>query len=209
MAKRQQARADETRQAILQAAGRLFGQRGYESVTMREIAREAGCSHTAIYLYFKDKEALLHQLAIGPLTELESELDAALRDESLTPSDRLAAMGRTFIRFGLTHRNSYHVLFMARAERVDVEAPELAVNALRNRLFGLLRQAVADLLPPGASADSTLAYARVVFYHLHGIVETYRLSPEDLPSLMERLGGTFALSLEVLLKGIEQTARRG
>lgn len=209
MPKRPQARADETRQAILLAAGWLFGQRGYESVTMREIAREAGCSHTAIYLYFKDKEALLHQLALGPLKELEADLEAILHDGSLSPAARIGAMGRTFIRFGLTHRNSYQVLFMARAGRVDEEAPDLAVNALRNHLFGLLRQAVAGFLPAGAPADRALAYARVVFYHLHGIVETYRRAEEDLSALMDRLGATFELSLDVLLSGIEQTARRG
>ena len=208
MPKRHQERAEETRQAILQAASRLFGQRGYEAVTMREIAREAGCSHTAIYLYFKDKEALLYHLAIGPLKELEAELEATLRDGSLAPGARVAAMGRAFIRFGLTHRNSYQVLFIARAERVDEETPDLPINALRNHLFGMLRQAVADFLPPGTPADVALAYTRVVFFHLHGIVETYREGEGDLPALTDRLGATFELSLDVLLSGIEQTARR-
>lgn len=206
MANRQRSRSAETRQAILSAAGELFAERGYDGVTMREIARAAGCSHTAIYLYFKDKEALLHELAVGPLTALEAELAAALGDVGLTPAERVRAMGRRFIRFGLTHRNSYHVLMMARGGRVDEEEPDLAVNALRNRLFALLRRGIAAMLPDGTPDERVLAYSRVVFFHVHGIVETYRLSEEAVPALLARLGSTFELSLDVLLAGIERTA---
>ncbi len=50
---------EEMKAAVRAAAASLFTEKGYHSVTMREIAKEAGCSHTAIYLYFKDKEDLL------------------------------------------------------------------------------------------------------------------------------------------------------
>jgi AcrR family transcriptional regulator len=209
MPNRQQARSEETRQAILAAAEQLFSQRGYDAVTMREIARDAGCSHTAIYLYFKDKEALLHQLALGPLGGLRRDLEAILQDGALEPAERLRRMCRTFLHFGLTRRNSYSVLFMARAGRVDVAEPALPVNALRNHLFALLRQAVASFLPDGLSEEQVLAYARVAFFSLHGIIETYRLAEEGTPSLMDRLGQTFDLSIEVLLRGMQTTALRG
>ncbi len=60
-------RSEETKRMILKAAGKLFSEKGYDAVTMREIAKEAGCSHTTIYLYFKDKETLLHQLSMPTL----------------------------------------------------------------------------------------------------------------------------------------------
>lgn len=205
MATRQQMRSEETQQAILASAERLFANRGYDAVTMREIAREAGCSHTAIYLYFKDKAALLHHLALGPLEALREEMEAFLRDGELEPAERLRRMCRTYVRFGLSHRNSYSVLFMASAGRVDEEEPALPVNALRNCLFGLLRQAVAGYLRAGVPEEQVLAYARIVFFNLHGIIETYRFAEEGLPALMERLGPTFDLSIEVLLKGMEGT----
>jgi len=187
------------------SAERLFADRGYDAVTMREIAREAGCSHTAIYLYFKDKAALLHQLALGPLEALGEEFEATLRNGELDPADRLRRISRTFLHFGLSHRNSYSVLFVASAGRVDEPEPALPINALRNRLFGLLRQAVADCLRAGVSEERVLAYARIVFFSLHGIIETYRFAEEGLPALMERLGPTFDLSMDVLLTGMEGT----
>ena len=49
-------RSKETRDAILTAASKLFSKKGYHDVTMRQIAVEAACSHTAIYQYFASKE---------------------------------------------------------------------------------------------------------------------------------------------------------
>ncbi|ADG07337.1 TetR/AcrR family transcriptional regulator [Kyrpidia tusciae] len=77
--RKREIRSEETKRAIVAAAAKLFAKRGFDAVTMREIARDAGCSHTAIYLYFKDKETLLHELSVGPLHELERRMDRALR----------------------------------------------------------------------------------------------------------------------------------
>jgi AcrR family transcriptional regulator len=206
---RQEMRSEETRQAILKAAGQLFAQRGFEAVTMREIAREAGCSHTTIYIYFKDKEALLHHLSTGPLRFLQGEMEAVLQDQALSPRDRLRRISEIFIRFCLAHRTMYSIFFMARADRVDASEPVLEVNRLRNRLFGLLRQAVGDVLPAGLGEEAVLAYARVSFFTLQGILGTYIQSQEPLEKLLARLSPTFDLAVRVLLAGIEQTAGNG
>ena len=67
MGSKKELRSEETKRMILKAAGKLFSEKGYDAVTMREIAKEAGCSHTTIYLYFNDKETLLHQLSMPTL----------------------------------------------------------------------------------------------------------------------------------------------
>lgn len=201
---RQAARSEETRQAILSAAEQLYGARGYQSVTMREIARAAGCSHTAIYIYFQDKEALLHQLAMGPLQSLRSELEAVLLRATLSPDDQLRRMCQIFIQFGFEHRSIYGVLFMAKATRVDLPEPELEVNRLRNQLFGVLRRAVTQVLPPGRSEEVQWAYARALFFTLHGIAALYAGSEEPLDSLLERLRPTFDLAVDMALAGMKQ-----
>lgn len=54
--------AEDRKKEIYIAAERLFGDRGYEKVTMSEIAAEAGMSKKTLYVYFSDKEALLTSL---------------------------------------------------------------------------------------------------------------------------------------------------
>ena len=52
-----------TRQKILNAARRMFVQHGYQATTMRAIADRIGYTPTAIYHYFRDKNALVAELS--------------------------------------------------------------------------------------------------------------------------------------------------
>src|SRR3546814_247726 len=54
--------AEERKKEVYVAAEKLFGERGYEKVTMTEIAAQAGMSKKTLYVYFADKEALLTSL---------------------------------------------------------------------------------------------------------------------------------------------------
>ena len=57
--RRQTAKADETRNRILDAALRLFRERGFAETTMRDVATEAGVATGAAYYYFRSKEELV------------------------------------------------------------------------------------------------------------------------------------------------------
>ena len=52
-------KAEETRDRILDAALRLFRERGFEQTTMREVAAEAGVATGAAYYYYRSKEDLV------------------------------------------------------------------------------------------------------------------------------------------------------
>lgn len=52
-------KSEETRTRILDAALRVFRERGFERATMREIASEAGVALGAAYYYFESKEAIV------------------------------------------------------------------------------------------------------------------------------------------------------
>ena len=85
-----QARAFRTRTAVLQAAAKLFAQRGFASVTILDIAEGAGITKGAVYFHFSNKEALAVELAnafyaaapevTAALDDLESSALETLRD---------------------------------------------------------------------------------------------------------------------------------
>ena len=56
---RRRVQAAETRALILEAASRLFGERGWVATGMREVAREAGVSVETVYANFANKGDLL------------------------------------------------------------------------------------------------------------------------------------------------------
>ncbi len=60
--------AKDTRSRIIRAAEEIFRKEPYQKVGIRQIAQAAGCSHTAIYQYFKKKEDILYAVAEKPLT---------------------------------------------------------------------------------------------------------------------------------------------
>ncbi|HNS25752.1 MAG TPA: helix-turn-helix domain-containing protein, partial [Methanobacteriaceae archaeon] len=55
---RREREKQKRRQDIINAAEKIFFAKGYDSVTMDEIAREAEINKALIYYYFKNKEAL-------------------------------------------------------------------------------------------------------------------------------------------------------
>ena len=64
-------------QEMLEVAGRLFGQRGYNDVSMEEIARPAEVSKPMVYAYFESKEGLFLACVEAATTELVRTLEEA------------------------------------------------------------------------------------------------------------------------------------
>lgn len=197
-------RAEQTKVSILDAARHLFSRFGYHSVTMRAIAKEAGCSHTSIYVYFKDKEALLEALALPFLKQLKIRLEMILEEKEATDQAKLKRIGLELLKVGLGQRNMYEVLFKINAERVDNTAPKLAINQLRNDLFDILKRAIQPCVKLKMDDPMLLAYSRIYYYTLQGIIFTYDMSEENEDQLMDRLGNTFNMGMDVMTIGIRQ-----
>ena len=51
----------ENKRTILEAAGRLFRERGFDSVTVADVMKSAGLTHGGFYGYFKSKDDLIAQ----------------------------------------------------------------------------------------------------------------------------------------------------
>src|SRR6266566_722862 len=79
-------RSNDKRARILDAAIRVFAERGFHSATVAEIARAAGVADGTIYLYFKGKDDLLLRLFDEKMTELLAEARNELARERTAPA---------------------------------------------------------------------------------------------------------------------------
>lgn len=120
---RREREREELRDKIIDAARDLFVADGYEAVTMRRIADKIEYSPTAIYLHFKDKTALLGELALRDYGAFSSHLQRIARVED--PIERLRRMSRAYIDFGLAHPNHYRLLFINPSPRA-ASTPDVA-----------------------------------------------------------------------------------
>src|SRR5256886_8442852 len=77
----QVARQSDKRARIIDAAIKVFAERGFHTATVAEIARAAGVADGTIYLYFKSKDDLLLRLFDEKMTALLAEVKAALAQE--------------------------------------------------------------------------------------------------------------------------------
>ena len=74
--------SDTARDRILQAATRLFGQRGFAGTSVREVVDEAEVSKPTLYYYFKNKDSLFRACVQTQLDGLEALVDHMI-DEGL------------------------------------------------------------------------------------------------------------------------------
>lgn len=110
----------DLRSELLQTSRQLLDESGPSALSMREVARRAGCTHQAPYHYFANREAILAALVCEGFDELADMLAAA--HEGLGNADLhaiLVASGNAYVEFALRHPGVFRVMF-----RPDVCDPE-------------------------------------------------------------------------------------
>ena len=89
-------RAEETREALIEAARELFGERGFAAVGTEEIARAARLTRGALYHHFKDKEDLFRAVYEAVERDLVNQL-AVTAASANGPIEALRAGSRAFL----------------------------------------------------------------------------------------------------------------
>jgi AcrR family transcriptional regulator len=178
------------RAEILHAAERIFVRDGYEGATIRKIAEEVGVSSTALYMHFRDKDAILLEIcecAIAALLDSNNEISS----RPIDAVSRVRLMLYTYMRFGLENPNTYRLAFCS--SRIDISLMRRQVAAdLGARCSDRFMRAVADIAAEGrlrvGDADSA---AQTLWAACHGLVSlrinqnrTDRAEGEALIALM-------------------------
>ena len=110
----------DLRSELLRTSRELLDESGPSALSMREVARRAGCTHQAPYHYFTNREAILAALVCEGFDELADRL--AVAHEGLGDADLhavLVASGNAYVEFALRHPGVFRVMF-----RPDVCDPE-------------------------------------------------------------------------------------
>jgi AcrR family transcriptional regulator len=185
IAERKAKEKEELRDLILQASKELFVEKGIEETTIRNIADKISYSVGTVYVYFKDKNAILHALhALGFRQYAERQLTLQhIKD----PMDRLIARGRTYIMFAMENPDMYDLMFNLKAP-IDyltvMESEWVEGKAVIERTRATVDECIAAGYFPGMETDSVsyLVWSTVhglCSLHLNGRVKAVDLADSD------------------------------
>lgn len=189
---------EDLRNQILDAARTLFARDGYEQVSMRKIAHEIEYSPTAIYLYFKNKEELIHCICDETFQKLIPSLEALASSEG-DPLDLLKKGLKTYIEFGLSNPNHYKVTFMVEGNGREKECFQ---DEMGKRAFDYMRLGVGAAVEAGifkpVDVETT---SQALWAAIHGLTSLLIVQPSipwvDRDKLIDHL-------IDVLISGLKK-----
>lgn len=86
------AAAQTTKERVKQSAQKLFRERGYAAIGMRELAKEVGIEAPSIYNHYKSKDALLSEICFDMAEQFFVAFDKALVTEEKSQSQLKAVI---------------------------------------------------------------------------------------------------------------------
>jgi AcrR family transcriptional regulator len=162
---------DTTRDRIIEAAGEIFAERGFESTTVRDICQRAEANIAAVNYYFGDKQRLYVEAVVRAHRWRMEQARLPDWNEATPPEDKLADFIVTFIRRIRTGpENTWHTRLIMREMMNPHEAcAELVQSSIRPQfdiLQGILRElARAELSEEQLHLTAFSVVGQCLFYH--------------------------------------------
>ncbi|GIV85833.1 MAG: TetR family transcriptional regulator [Candidatus Roseilinea sp.] len=139
--------AEDTRRAIFQHAMRLINERGYEAVSMSDIAHAAGLTKATLYYHFSSKADVLIAGALDLLRRVQRDIERVVNDRSLSVRQRLERLA--IERQSRPLAAAYNAAMMDAAMRQLSEDQQAQLREAFARLHAPLLQLVKEGIATG------------------------------------------------------------
>jgi AcrR family transcriptional regulator len=108
--KRSQKEVDSIKDQILKEALELMNKLGFEGFSMRKLGNRLGISAKTIYNYYNNKDELYLVILTNGFAQLYDRFESVWKKHE-SPMERLEAMGREYLLFGLEQTHLYNLMF--------------------------------------------------------------------------------------------------
>src|SRR5262245_60919708 len=206
---------DTTRERIVEAAGEIFAEKGFDSTTVRDICQRAEANIAAVNYYFGDKQRLYVEAVVRAHRWRMERARLPEWTEDTSPQNKLADFVATFIRRIRTGpENTWHTRLIMREMMNQHEAcVELVQQSIRPQ-FEILQGILRDLLPRETSEEKLhlLAFSIVgqcLFYHFADPVVRNLVAGEEYAGYdVEKLSGHISGFSQAALEGAARKASK-
>ena len=193
----------ERRKKLIQAAARVFQEKGFGAASLGDVAIELGTDRASLYYYVSSKEELFHAVVFH-VAEENVLVAETIRDSDLPPADKLAEMIHELM---LSYEKHYPYLYVYIQEKMASFEPEAdqESSVWASDMFSLntrYEAAINAVLREGIDQGvfKSLAPERVIAYGIVGMVNwSHRwFRPEGRLSA-DQISRAYA---EIALKGL-------
>jgi len=176
---------DETRSRLLEAAGEIFAEKGFQAATVREICGRAGVNLAAINYHFGDKERLYVE-AVKHAHHCGGQQVPPEWAPGTPPEEKLRDLVHgAFLRLLAPRRPAWHSQLMAREISEPTHACVELVESYIRAHFELLDGILEELMPPETPAEDRhlVAFSIVgqcIHFKLHRPIAELLIGREEL-----------------------------
>ncbi|MEM9349507.1 MAG: TetR/AcrR family transcriptional regulator, partial [Pseudomonadota bacterium] len=151
--------------ALLEGVRQLIERDGADAFKVSEACRIAGVSTAAPYKHFKDRDEIIHAVALAGMQRLGARMQVAAGSFSAGDPRRIEAIGRAYLDFAADEPGVFRLVFGL----ADDHGEDAALTETGNRTSGFVSQLVSEHLglPLESEEVQLRAYALWCFVHGH------------------------------------------
>jgi AcrR family transcriptional regulator len=184
IAERRVEEKERRRTEILDAAEALYAVKGWDAVTVDQVARRARLSRALVYVYFKDKQELLFAVGERAMVLLRDRFMAASAGQSLG-LEKIEAIGRAYMAyaFEFPHYFDFVARFHAHSTSGDSESLYVCCQAAGDEAIGVVVAAIECGVRDGsirANVGPALMLAVSLWAFTHGLIQLTMAKGEDM-----------------------------
>lgn len=180
------ANAPDTRERLVRAALELFGARGYDGASTRDIAAKAGVNIAGIAYHFGGKDGLRDACARWIVASIREAVGPALEEGPLPPPDAaetvLSAIVERMVGFLVAQPEAGHVAqFVLR----EMQQPTAALDLIYAGVFEPVHRRLCAIWAAATGEDAESPAVRIAVFSMIGQVVYFRIGRE---AVMRRMG---------------------
>ncbi len=190
IAERRGEEKERRRAEILNAAEALYAEKGWDALTVDQVARSARLSRALVYVYFRDKDELLFAIGERAMTLVRDRFAAAAAEHELG-LDKVEAIGRAYMAYAyeFPHYFDFCTRFQAHSVALDPGSHEGGCRVAGDETIGVVVQAIEAGIRDGSirpDIGEPILLATTLWAFTHGIIQLAMAKGTDL----ERFGVT-------------------
>jgi AcrR family transcriptional regulator len=188
------------REALTKAALDLIAAKGPTGFSFAEAARAAGVSPAAPYRHFRDRDALMAEIATRGFEAFADELARAWDEGRPEPYRAFVRMGRAYLAFARAEPAYYAAMFEGALPRASYPA----LDAAGERAFDILRQSCEALcaLLPREKRPPSLMMSLHIWSMAHGTASLFARGDESRRPIPMSAEDLLEAGVHVYLRGL-------